>query len=51
MTLFIMTVLDVKPDPGFSDFYDYCKSHDIPVKVVSRCVSTCSHSSDMDRHV
>ncbi|RUS15341.1 hypothetical protein BC937DRAFT_92563 [Endogone sp. FLAS-F59071] len=41
---------DVKADPGFSDFYDYCKSHDIPVKVVSRCVSTCSHSSNIDRH-
>ncbi|KAJ2955353.1 hypothetical protein NQZ79_g8630 [Umbelopsis isabellina] len=25
----------VKVDPGFSDFYDYCKSVNVPVKIVS----------------
>jgi 2-hydroxy-3-keto-5-methylthiopentenyl-1-phosphate phosphatase len=26
----------VKVDPGFSSFYDYCKSVGVPVKIVSR---------------
>lgn len=27
---------DIKLDPGFKDFYKYCKSSDIPVVIISR---------------
>ncbi|RUS17189.1 HAD-like domain-containing protein [Jimgerdemannia flammicorona] len=25
----------VQPDPGFSDFYDYCKAHNVPISILS----------------
>ena len=30
---------DISLDPGFKDFYRYCKEHDIPVVIISRSVS------------
>jgi len=37
--------LDIKLDPGFKEFYTWCKSNDIPVIIVSRCVPEQSPSS------
>ena len=31
--------IDIKLDPGFKEFYTWCKSNDIPVIIVSRWVS------------
>lgn len=33
---FILILTDIQLDPGFRDFYRYCKSKDIPVVIVSR---------------
>lgn len=30
--------LDIKLDSGFKEFYTWCKSNDIPIIIVSRCV-------------
>ena len=27
---------DITLDPGFKEFYDYCKANDIPVVIISR---------------
>ena len=35
--------IDIKLDPGFKEFYAWCKSNDIPVIIVSRCVTDTSH--------
>jgi 2-hydroxy-3-keto-5-methylthiopentenyl-1-phosphate phosphatase len=29
---------DIKLDPGFKDFYRWCKAHGVPVVIVSRYV-------------
>lgn len=29
---------DITLDSGFKDFYQYCKSHDIPVVIISRYI-------------
>lgn len=30
------SLADIKLDPGFRQFYEWCKAHDIPVIIVSR---------------
>ena len=32
-------IADIKLDPGFREFYRYCRSNDIPVVIVSRSVN------------
>jgi 2-hydroxy-3-keto-5-methylthiopentenyl-1-phosphate phosphatase len=34
---------DIKLDPGFKDFYKWCKENDIPVIIVSSYVSSLVH--------
>lgn len=29
-------LIDIKLDPGFKDFYSWCKANDVPVIIVSR---------------
>jgi hypothetical protein len=36
--LFSSSFIDIKLDPGFKDFYRWCKANDIPVIIVSRSV-------------
>ena len=37
--------LDISLDPGFKEFYSFCKANDIPVVIISRSVSLHTSAS------
>lgn len=43
--------VDIKLDPGFKDFYTWCKANDIPVIIVSRYALSSSRSSWISRNI